>query len=66
MGNFIGKIIGNMLAVPLGNIILGALVAIFIGIPIYGSQNTWAWIIVGIVITAIGILRLVIDILDRR
>jgi len=57
------KVLGAIFAKPLGNIIFGVIVIFAIGIPIYRSQDTFAWVIVGIIITVVGILRIILNVI---
>jgi hypothetical protein len=58
--NVIITLIKVMFLYPLGNLILGILVTLAIGIPIYKGQDSLGWLIIGIVIAIVGIVRLII------
>jgi len=65
MGDFLLKILGLMFKQPLGNVILGIITIFAIGMPIYRSQDTWAWVIVGIILAVVGIIRIIINVIAK-
>lgn len=58
MGDFLMKIVLS----PIGFIIVGVLVSAIIGSAVYNMGNGPAWIVIGIIISVIGVVRLVIRI----